>query len=210
MTNDIASPATQLGFDSLLANADSDNHARKFARETAHLPADMADAIPYFRSLIDSHNAAMLAADVEETTRLREKAHLLAVKLNEGKPGILADENSPGNVLTRETAAPSGAVPLWGQAGDFIITVAGTRIRIEQDGIFGICCGITYWPGLSAHVVDRDKPFISETGYRSFLGFHLDLEAGLTPDKIAERLIAAYIRDELKGRLCTLDDRYSR
>ena len=63
---------------------------------------------------------------------------------------------------------------------------------------------------LAGPVVDRDKPFISETGYRSFLGFHLDLEAGLTPDKIAERLIAAYIRDELKGRLCTLDDRYSR
>jgi len=101
-----------------------------------------------------------------------------------------------------------GAVPLWGQTGDFVIAVDGMRVRIEQDGIFGIGCGFSYWPGFSAHAVDLDRPFLSGTGYRSFLGIHAELEPGLTPDAFARKIIATYIAHELKGKPVPIEARY--
>src|SRR5690606_16264225 len=107
---------------------------------------------------------------------------LLALRLNDGEPGILAHEGAPGRVLTRETAAPSGTVPLWGQEGDFIITVGRMRVRIALDGLFGIASSFAFWPGFAAHAVDYDRPFISQTDYRSFLGIHAAPVPDLTPD----------------------------
>lgn len=199
---------TQLGFDGLLAAAAAENHKREIERETAHLPGTMEEAIPFYRLLIRQHHAAMLAADIETVMRLRNEASLLAVRLNDGKPGILAGEDAPGNVLARETAAAPGAVPLWGQQGDFVIDIDGMRVRIEMDGMSGIGSGYCYWPGLAAHAVDRDRPFISETGYRSFVGIHADAAPGLTPDAFAQTLIAAHIRRDLKGKLVAIEPRY--
>lgn len=61
-----------------------------FARETAHLPGTMGVAIPYFCDLIAQNHTAMLAADIEGNRGIHKEAHLLAVKLNGGEPGILA------------------------------------------------------------------------------------------------------------------------
>ncbi len=205
-----ASPdnAAQLGFDALLTAADSENRARIFERETGHLPGTMEQALPFYRALIERHHAAMLTAAVDEAMGLREEAHKLALRLNGGEPGIIAGDDAPGCVLACETAATPGTVPLWGQTGDFVIAVDGMRVRIEQDGIFGIGCGFSYWPGFSAHAVDPDRPFLSETGYRSFLGIHAEPEPGLTPDAFAREIIAAYVERELKGRPVPIESRY--
>ncbi|GAB4363606.1 MAG: hypothetical protein Kow0060_20440 [Methylohalobius crimeensis] len=40
--------------------------------------------------------------------------------------------------------------------------------------MFGIGSTAFYWLGFSAHAVEFDKPFLSSTGYRSFLGVHAD------------------------------------
>jgi hypothetical protein len=128
--------------------------------------------------------------------------HLLARKLSGFEPGILADENAPACVLDRGTAAPAGEVPLWGQSGTFEITHSGMRVRIEMDGMFGI--GAKPWPGFSAHAVEWDKPFLSETGYRSFLGLFGVLRADATPESFACRAIAMHVARELKGRLLTI------
>jgi hypothetical protein len=48
-------------------------------------------------------------------------------------------------------------------------------VRIVMDGMVGVCASMDVWPGFSANVVEPEKPFISETGYRSFLGLHADL-----------------------------------
>ena len=111
-------------------------------------PPRWSRAIPFYRLLLRQHHAAMLAANVDEAMRLRKQAELLALRLNDGEPGILAGPDAPGCVLQRETAAAPGAVPLWGQTGDFIITVDGMRVRIELDGMFGI--GFGFWPGFSS------------------------------------------------------------
>ena len=198
----------QLGFDGLLAAAADENHKRKLERETAHLPATMEEGIPFFRLLIRQHHAAMLAADVDTVMRLRKEADLLAVRLNGGEPGILADDDAPGCVLARQTAAAPGAVPLWGQSGDFIVTVGTMKVRIELDGIFGIASGFCYWPGFAAHAVEYDRPFLSETGYRSFLGIHAEPAPGLTPDAFAAKVIAAHVARECKGRLLAIAPRY--
>lgn len=50
-------------------------------------------------------------------------------------------------------------MPLWGQAGRFLITVDGVRALVSSRGFAGY--------GLEFRVVDMDRPFISETGYRS-------------------------------------------
>lgn len=74
--------ANQLGFDSLLADADEDNRAREFERETGHLPDSYDEAIPFYRSLIDRNHAAMLAADLDESARLHDEARKLETRKN--------------------------------------------------------------------------------------------------------------------------------
>lgn len=197
----------QLGFDALLASAESENAGRKLARRTAHLPGTMDEAVPYFRALIERHHAAMLAADVDTVLALREEADDLALKLNHGKPGILADENAPGRVLDSATAAEPGTVPLWGQSGRFRITTCGTEVRIELDGIFGVGSGICYWPGFEAHAVDPHAPFISSTGYRSFLGLQAEPVPGLTPDTFAAMAITAHVGRSKNG-LVRIEEQY--
>jgi hypothetical protein len=78
------------------------------------------------------------------------------------------------------------------------------RVRIEMDGMFGIGASSMPWLGFSAHAVELEKPFLSETGYRSFLGVCSPLQAGHTPETFAGEIIAAYVRRECKGKLLSI------
>jgi len=147
----------QLGFDDLLSSADADNRARKFAGATAHLPGTMDEALPHYGLLLRKHHAAMFNARVDEVMRLRGEARNLALKLNGGDPGILAGENAPGYVLMRKTGSVSGSVPLWGQSGEFVVTVCGMRIRVELDGIFGIGADIRHGGNQAYYTVGADR-----------------------------------------------------
>jgi len=191
----------QLTFDALLADAARTNEVRVSERKFAHLPGSMNEAVPFFRALIERHHAAMLNGDAATVSTLRREAHDLAVKLNNHEPGILADETAPGCVLDRVTRADKGKIPLWGQSGSFEIQHRDMRVRIEMDGLFGIGASHMAWMGFAAHAVEKCKPFLSETGYRSFLGVGGTLEPGFTPDRFAEAIIAAYVERDLKERL---------
>jgi hypothetical protein len=191
----------QLGFAGLLEAADHENRARAFARETGHLPGSLAEALPFFEGLLEAHHTAMLEISIEEAMRLRGEAHLLAQRLNGGAPGILAGDDAPGRVLARETAAAPESVPLWGQEGSFVVTVCAVPVRIAMEGVFGIGSGFGYWPGFAAHAVDHERPFISETGFRSFLGISLPAVPGELPDAFVARVIETYVARELHGRL---------
>lgn len=201
-------PTRQLGFDALLRDAEQANHARKMEQKYAHLPSTMEDAVPFLWELLDEHHAAMVAGLADETMWCREEARNLAVHLNGGRAGILANETSPGYVLADVTAAAPGEVPLWGQKASFIITVGEMRVRIDMDGVYGLFATTSFWLTFSAHVVDVDRPFISETGYRSFLGVRGDPVPGLTPDAFAVKVIAEHVRTEMKGKLVAIEDRY--
>ena len=125
----------------------------------------------------------------------------MAVKVNHGDRGILAHDDAPGYVLARRCAAAPGKVPLFGQDGRFTIEVAGIPILIELHGMFGLGGPL---PGFEARAVDLTRPFISDTGYRSFLGYRCDPVRGMTTADFAARVIAAHIAGELKGRLVAI------
>lgn len=200
----------QLTLDGLLSDAERLNHDRETERQRAHLPATMDNALPFFRELLEAHHAAMLEGLTDEAMSCRREACELAVKLNAGAPGILAVATNPGRVLARLTAAGRGAVPLWGQEGSFVVEAGGARVRVEMEGVFGIAASTGFWPGFGAHAVELDRPFISETGFRSFLGLYAPPVPGLTPDAFAAEVIAAHVVKAMKGRLVAIEARACR
>jgi len=177
-------------------------------QETAHLPGTMEEAIPYYRKLIERHHAAMLAGDIPAAMKLREEAHELAVKVNSGDAGICGGPDAPAYVLERATGTPAGTVPLWGQTGSYTVEVNGMKASIKQDGLFGTGSLHMTWLPFGAHAVDYQKPFISETGYRCFIGCHADMAPGITPDVFARRMVEAYVAKECKGKLRKIERTY--
>lgn len=199
----------QLGFTDFLTEAAATNERRQMDRATAHLPGTMEEALPFYRRMIERHHSAMQAAEIEQAMAIREEAHNLAAKLNGGTCGIIAGPDAPGCILERESSAAPGSVPLWGQAGEFVITVGAMRVKIELHGMFGIGSTSCLFPGFYAHAVDWERPFFSETGFRTFLGVSGQLVPGLTTKDFARETIAAYVRQELKGRLLPIEKRQS-
>jgi len=177
-------------------------------QRTAYLPSTMDEAIPYYRKLIERHHAAMLTGDEAAAMKIREEAHDLAVKLNGGNPGICGSPDAPAYQLERATEAPAGTTPMWGQTGEFTIAVCNMRVRVEQDGLFGTGASTSAYPGFAAHAVDYEKPFLSETGYRSFLGCHAAFAPGMTPDAVACEMVRAYVERECKGKLRKIERSY--
>jgi len=177
-------------------------------QETAHLPSEIEAGIAAYREMLEQHNQAMLAGDEKRVMAIRKEANRLAVKLNGGERGILGGPDAPGYVLMNSTAAARGTVPMWGQQGEFDIKVGDMPVHIKMDGMLGICQSMSLWPGFSANVVEPEKPFFSETGYRSFIGVHANASPGITPDEFARAVIAAHIRTECKGKLRPVKQEY--
>ena len=43
----------------------------------------------------------------------------------------MGHRDAPAYLLERETEAPEGTLPMWGQTGSFVIDVDGLRVRIK-------------------------------------------------------------------------------
>ena len=194
----------QYGFDALLADADKDNKTRQFERETAHLPDTMNEAIELYHRQITQHHAAMLDNDFETVIEIREEARQLARKLNDNKPGIIAHDGAPGCILARETAAEPGIIPLWGQEGAFQTTAASMTLNVSMGGIFGIGATAMPYLGFSVRATDQDKPFLSSTGYRSFLGVSIPLELGMDVERFVRCVVEIHVEKELGSKLLTI------
>lgn len=181
-----------------------DQHAQQLA--TAHLPSDIEHGVTAFRAMLGQFHGALMLGDLTRAEQVYDEAYRLAVKLNGGSSfGVIADDQAPGCVLARETAAAPGEIPLWGQVGDFMVSVRGVRVQIAFGGIFGI--GLML-PSFSASAVDWTQPFISETGYRSFLGLRAPPDPGMTTAGWVTAILDAHIRSEMKGRLVPIQPRY--
>ena len=195
---------SQLGF-GFLADMERDREQKEFDARYGHLPSTMPEGIALYRQMIDRHHEMMMAGDVDGTMALRKSARDLAVKLNRGKSAIYWGEKAPARILEEQTKAPKGTVPRWGQTGWFEIAIGKMRVGIEQHGMFGICASNLYWPGFAAHAVQTDEPFLSETGYRSFLNAGLSeggkVVSGVGPDGVASEIIFQYVAQELRGKL---------
>lgn len=148
-----------------------------------------------------------MANDLETSLRISREAHQMAVRVNKGEPGILASRDAPGCAMATRCAAKAGSPPLWGQKGRFTIDVDGMRVRIETDGIFGLFTREEIARDFAAHAVDFDRPFISKTGYRSFLGFPgVQPEPGQTPEEWYRQAIRTFVSRDLKGKLVTIKE----
>jgi hypothetical protein len=191
----------QLGFDALLADAEATNRQRSLGAQSAHLPSDMISAVAYHREQIRRHNAAMIAGDFENAIAIREEAHTLALKLNGFEPGILAGEDAPGCQLARRCAAQAGRMPLWGQDGCFVLRIAGMETEVTMHCMFGIGARWSVSPGFEARAVNQAKPFLSVTGYRSFLGLSMPPKTGESVPDYVRRAIELYVKRELSGKL---------
>jgi hypothetical protein len=177
-------------------------------KQTAHLPSGFDAGIVHYRGMLERHNEAMRSGDEKTAMGIRKEANRLAVKLNDGEPGILGGPDAPGYRLMDGTAAAPGAVPMWGQKGEFDIKVGDMPVHIKMDGMLGICQSMSLWPGFSANVIEPDKPFLSETGYRSFIGVHAEPSPGLTPDAFAAEVIRHFLKTECKGKLRPVKEEY--
>ena len=204
----MTSDADQLGFDALLRDADKDNVEPVFDRETAHLPSDWEAALAYHRNQIADHHTAMLDNDFDAAMAIRKDAYLLALKLNGGKPGILASDDAPGCKLDAQARAEDGDSPLWGQSGTFEVIAAGLTARVEMGGMFGIGATAMPYLGFSVRAVGNQRRFLSTTGYRSFLGVSVPPEIGMTTGRFVQRVIEAHVERELRGRLVRIDPDY--
>lgn len=199
--------SAQLGFDNLLASAETDNRVQRREREAAHLPGTMGEAVPFYAALQHAHHLAMMKADSKNVTRLRNEARLMAQKLNGFEPGYLSHDDAPGYVLQRTNAAPTGEVPIWGQCGAFAVEVEGIAVKVTMEGMLGICSH-SHWLGFGIHAVDWDRPFLSETGYRSFLGVSISLQSDIAPDEFVKRILTVQLCDELRGKPVAIASRY--
>jgi hypothetical protein len=80
-------------------------------------------------------------------------------------------------------------------------------VHITMDG--SVMSSVCFWPGFAARAVDPDRPFLRETGYRSFLCIHADPKPGLTPGEFASSVVAGHVARACKGRLVAIKPRYS-
>jgi hypothetical protein len=191
-------------FDQLLWQADIDNERRQFNKTNAHLPAEIEEAVRFHREQIKRYHAAILVPHYEAADKIEEEAHNMAVRVNGGEPGILAGPDAPGEVLARRCQAKAGKVPMWGQKGLFNVQVGSCVVQIKMDGMFGLRPPF----GFAAYAVELDKPFISETGFRSFLSGRFPyLEPNTSTHTWATRAIEEHIGTELKGKLIKIKER---
>lgn len=170
----------------------------------AHLPSTLATALPFYREMLGRYNAAIMSADFNRAAAIDNEAHALARHLNNNDPGILAGPDAPGYLLMRGTAASTGDTPLWGQAGDFNVAVDGMKVRVTTDGLLGIGGSA----GFAAHAVEMNRPFLSDTAFRSFLGCRIEDAHGCTFYAFAVTVMRSHIARELEGKLSPIQPRY--
>jgi hypothetical protein len=86
-------------------------------------------------------------------------------------------------------AAPSRSAPAGCRSGSKWAISSGPRAAL--------CIGRTS----RRTPFDLDKPFLSETGYRSFFGLGAEPFAGITPEEFAIKVIATHVGQSLKDKL---------
>lgn len=167
--------------------------------ELADVPAEQIPALA--KQAAEQYHDAVLAGHVDALDRAEDAYTALVYKLNgDSLHGCKADADSAGHVLARAVAAQPGQVPGWGQAGEFLLEVDGLRVWVvvphHMLGNHRFC---------DFRAVDLDKPFVSETGYRS-VTLTATSSIGETVDQAARREVVELI--QAAGKLKTIEGEY--
>ncbi|MCW3589057.1 hypothetical protein K6Y78_39175 [Burkholderia cenocepacia] len=157
---------------------------------TAVIPAR---AIDIARRIVERKNAAVVAGDANCARKCDKHYDRLVSALNGGTLfGSQAGPDSVGVQLNERIAAPDGTVPMWGQSGRFFIRVDGMASVVTYDA-YWCMSGFEHF---EFHACEFDRPYISETGYRS--DFAHELSPGLTTREAAELRFRALQREGVR------------
>lgn len=194
-------------FGDMLKDADAENRRRVDEAKYSGQSCSWAEAVERYRSALRKHDAAMRALDFDGVDRAYNEAREIAVAQNKGTLGVGAQDGA-GARLSEATSADLDADPLWGQAGTFHVTVLRCRVRISWNGLMSIGGNMGFGGPFYIHAVDWQKPFFSETGFRSFLGCSVEPTPRLSPASFVERTLSTHFEKEMRGRLVTIDEYY--
>lgn len=151
------------------------------------------------RAQVARYHDAVLAGDLDALDLSQSAYEALVYVLNGNTMlGSAADEDRATHVLARAVAAAPGQVPCWGQSGDFLVEVDGMRVRVE------VAKGLHNHHGITLHAVDLDRPFLSETGYRSHF-VTVTSHLGETVEQAVRRAIAQVLESEGKPKAIEAD-----
>lgn len=174
-----------------------DERQDKAAKIAAELPDDSAALLDCAAEAVRQFDAAVMACNDDAADAALDRYDAVVWKLNGGTfSSCKAHDDAPAYVVQRHCAAEPGTVPIWGQHGEFLITVQGIRAVVEIGDGFG-----RKFAHYRFHVVDVDSPFISETG---FLSHFAPVMGGVTVKEAAERYMAAFLKE--RGRVLISPD----
>ncbi|MBV6831308.1 klcB [Xanthomonas euvesicatoria] len=151
----------------------------------AEVPTDRDELLAAAVAAVVEIDVAIMRGDGAAAEAASDRYEAVIWKMNGGTHvGSMADHDAPGQVIERHCAAVPGDVPLWGQRGQFLVADGDMRALVEYESGYGGPLGAHF----QFHVIDLDRPFISETGYRS----HFDTARGcMTVDEVARGILAA-------------------
>lgn len=131
-----------------------------------HMARSMPDGddelMAHAGEVLESFHASVMVGSALKAMVAANRFDVLVRKMNRGANFASAEVRD--RILDRYKPEP-GQVPLWGQDGEFRITVNDCRAWVKVS--------VARWhfmPHLEFHIIDLDRKFISETGYRSYFG----------------------------------------
>lgn len=154
----------------------------------ATLPHDETALFERGRGAQAQFHAAMLAGDDATARAAAELLDAISYRLNGDTRFGCATEEGGATRLGRALREPDGVAPGWCAEGRFVVEHPRMRVLVTVRPAFG------WWMHHAEYrVIDRDRPFLSETGYRS--DFWQQPYAGLTPAQVAEQRIASLVAE---------------
>lgn len=170
------------------------------AQIAATLPDDPAELLRAAFSAVESIDRSVLAGELDAADAARNTYEAIVWKLNGGTMFASLDgPEAPGNVVAAHCAAAPGIAPGWAQDGEFLVTAAGVRARVVVSHGFK-----SFGRHFAFHAVDRDRPFISQTGFRSHFQSPV---VGRTVEQMAAAVLESLVAEQ-GGRVAI--DRASR
>ena len=125
-------------------------------------------------SAIEGLNDACIGGDESLIKSAYETYDSVLYELNEGSSSIYGMKSIAMEAL-QTCASPPGVVPLWGQIGEFVMTVDGMSTLVRYHPQYHRWNAVHF----EFLALDKFKPFISETGYKSLFLNNLKLDCSL-------------------------------
>lgn len=153
------------------------------------LPSDKAGRLAAAMDALKEGHAAILARDDDALIQARHKYAAVVWVMNGRTFFACNTPEGAGKRIAEHCRAPDGEVPMWFQNGRFLVEVEGIRcVFTINEGIGGL-----FSAHYELHAVDYDRPFVSNTGYRSVFE---DRHHGLTVDAAARAVLEKQIIEQ--------------